>query len=166
MDFWKFAIFCISLKYSPRSFKNVPNDWDSYHNKKIEGGGGVNPPRQPVSKPGVRLNRVKLEVAHVFILLVFSISLLMDTFQNYFHFYTTFNQINSLERRSKHNQHFILIFEFWRKKTSLCFPHATHGFPKKICQFGPAVCPAIGNIYEHMSEKLYYTDRYSSEYKV
>ena len=72
----------------PRSFKNVPNVIDSYHNKKIEGGGGVNPPRQPVSKPDVRLNRVKLKVAHVFILLVFSTSLLMATFQNYSHFYT------------------------------------------------------------------------------
>ena len=42
--------------------KNVSNVKDLYHNKKMEGG-GINltpPPRQPVSKPEVRLNRVNL----------------------------------------------------------------------------------------------------------
>ena len=33
----------------------------------------------------------------------------------------------------------------------------THGFSKKnVCQFGPAVWPAIANIF--MSEKLYFID--------
>ena len=60
LDFCRFAIFCSLLKKSPRVFqKGITYTKDLYHNKKIEGGGQFDlPPRHPVSKPDIRLNRV------------------------------------------------------------------------------------------------------------
>ena len=59
MDFCKFAFFSNCWGRAQGLFINVSNVIDLYHNKKIGGGGQFDPPRQPVSKPDVRLNRVK-----------------------------------------------------------------------------------------------------------
>ena len=36
---------------------------------------------------------------------------------------------------------------------SLSYYQDTHGFLKKLSQFGPAVWPAIANIYKHSCER-------------